>query len=266
MPEIGFCVGGKHIEAAWCGPAPERAPTLVLLHEGLGCVATWKTFPQRLAERTGCGVLAYSRPGYGRSDPTPLPWRPSYMHDEALNVLPAVLDQAKVRKAVLIGHSDGASIAAILAGSRQDSRIRGLVLMAPHFFVEDMGLRAIAAAKTAYETGPLRARLARYHQHVDVAFRGWNGAWLDPAFRAWRIDNCLAHIRVPILIIQGESDEYGTIAQIRLAEDEAYCPVEVAMLPDCRHSPYLDQPDATLAAVAEFVHRLLAVHEGLMPA
>jgi pimeloyl-ACP methyl ester carboxylesterase len=261
-----FTVDGKRIEAAWHGPPPDRAPTLVLLHEGLGCVATWKDFPKLLAERTGCGVLVYSRPGYGKSDPAPLPWRPSYMHDEANTVLPAVLDQAKVRKAILVGHSDGASIAAILAGSRQDFRIRGLVLMAPHFFVEDMGLRAIEAAKTAYDTGSLRARLARYHDHVDVAFRGWSGAWLDPAFRAWRIDDCVAHIRVPILIIQGEDDEYGTVAQVQLAEDDAYCPVDVTMLADCRHSPHLDQPEATLTAVAAFVHRLLAVHEGLLPA
>jgi pimeloyl-ACP methyl ester carboxylesterase len=261
-----FTADGKHIEAAWHGPAPDRAPTLVLLHEGLGCVATWKDFPKLLAERTGYGVLAYSRPGYGKSDPAPLPWRPSYMHDEANNVLPAVLDQAKVGRAILIGHSDGASIATIMAGSRQDFRIRGLVLMAPHFFVEDMGLRAIAAAKAAYQEGSLKSRLARYHDHVDVAFGGWCGAWLDPAFRAWRINDCVAHIRVPILIIQGEDDEYGTIAQVRLAEDEAYCPVEVALLADCRHSPHLDQPAATLDAVAEFVHRLLAVHEGLMPA
>jgi pimeloyl-ACP methyl ester carboxylesterase len=266
MSAIGFTIDGRHIEAAWHGAAPDRAPTLVLLHEGLGCVATWKDFPKLLAERTGYGVLAYSRPGYGKSDPIRLPWRSTYMHDEADKVLPAVLDHAKVRKAILIGHSDGASIATILAGSRQDFRVRGLVLMAPHFFVEDVGLRAIAAARTAYETGSLRARLAKYHEHVDVAFRGWNGAWLDPAFRTWRIDDCVAHVRVPILIIQGEDDEYGTIAQVRLAEDEAYCPVDVTMLADCGHSPHLDQPDQTLEAVAGFAHRLLAVHEGLMPA
>jgi pimeloyl-ACP methyl ester carboxylesterase len=266
MSATGFTVDGKHIEAAWYGPAPDRAPTLVLLHEGLGCVAMWRDFPQSLAARTGYGVLVYSRPGYGKSDPLPLPWPVTYMHDHALTTLPAVLDQAGVRKAILVGHSDGASIATILAGSRQDFRIRGLVLIAPHFFVENFGLRAIAAAHTAYETGTLRARLARYHDHVDVTFRGWNDSWLNPAFHAWRIDDCLPHIRVPILIIQGENDEYGTIAQVRLAEQEAYCPVEVTMLPGCGHSPHLEQPAPTLKAVAEFVHRVLALHEGLMPA
>jgi pimeloyl-ACP methyl ester carboxylesterase len=259
-------VGGRRIEAVWHGPAPERAPTLVLLHEGLGCVEMWRDFPVRLAERTGFGVLVYSRPGYGKSDPRPLPWPVGYMHDEAREVLPYVLDQAGVRKAVLVGHSDGASIATIYAGSFQDFRVRGLALLAPHFFVEEMGLRSIAAAKQAYEQGNLRARLARYHAQVDVAFRGWNDAWLDPGFRAWRLDDELAHVRVPILIIQGEDDEYGTAAQIEFAKEAAYCPVDALLLPGCRHAPQFDRPDATLAAVADFTHRLLTLHEGLAPA
>lgn len=261
-----FIIAGRRIEAAWHGPRPDEAPTLVLLHEGLGCVAMWRDFPQALAARTGCGVLAYSRPGYGKSDPVPLPRPVSYMHDEAAGVLPAILDQAGIRKAILVGHSDGASIATIYAGSRQDFRIRGLVLMAPHFFVEEVSIRSIEAAKRAYETGDLRSRLAKYHDHVEAAFRGWNGPWLDPAFRSWRIEAEVAHIRVPILIIQGEEDEYGTAAQVALAEEAAYCPVEVRMLAACGHSPQLDQPEATLAAVAAFVHRVLAVHEGLLPA
>jgi len=262
----GIVVGGRRIEAAWHGPAPERAPTLVLLHEGLGCVAMWRDFPARLAARTGYGVLVYSRPGYGQSDPVPLPRPLSYMHDEALDVLPHVLDQAGVRKTVLVGHSDGASIATIYAGGRQDFRVRGLALLAPHFFVEEMGLRSIVAAKHAYETGNLRERLARYHANVDVAFWGWNRAWLDPKFRDWRIDEYVAHVRVPILIIQGEEDEYGTAAQIELAKDEAYCPVDARLLKNCRHSPQFDQPEATLAAIAEFSHRILTLHEGLAPA
>jgi len=259
-------VGGLKIEAAWYGPPPDAAPTLVLLHEGLGCVAMWRDFPRRLAERSGYGVLVYSRPGYGHSDPVPLPRSLGYMHQEALDVLPAILDQAEIRKAILIGHSDGASIATIYAGSRQDFRIRGLVLIAPHFFVEEMGLREIRAAKAAYESGDLRWRLGRYHgANVDVAFWGWNRAWLDPAFRCWRIDDNLAYIRMPILIIQHFEDPYGTMAQIHAAEAEATCPVEVVMLAGAGHSPQLDDADATLEAIAAFVDHVLVTHEGPRP-
>jgi len=259
-----FTVGGLKIEAAWYGPRPDAAPTLVLLHEGLGCVGMWRDFPRRLAERSGYGVLVYSRPGYGRSDPVALPRSLNYMHQEALEVLPTILDQADIRKAILIGHSDGASIAAIYAGSRQDFRIRGLVLIAPHFFVEEMGLQEIRAAKAAYEAGDLRQRLSRYHgANVDVAFWGWNGAWLDPAFRGWRIDDALAYIRVPILMIQNLEDPYGTAAQIKAADQEATCPVEVVMLAGAGHSPQLDDPDATLEAIAAFVDHVLVTHEGL---
>src|SRR5947207_7151030 len=235
--ELVFTIAGKRIEAAWHEPEPEQAPTLVLLHEGLGSVAMWKEFPQNLAERTGYGVLVYSRPGYGRSDPVELPRPLTYMHEEARDILPAVLDRAGVRKAILVGHSDGASIATIYAGSRQDFRIRGLALIAPHFFVEEVTVRSIAAAKDAYETGDLRARLSKYHRDVDLAFWGWNGAWLDPQFRSWNIDEYLPYIRVPILIVQGEDDPYGTAAQIELAEQETYCPVEIRMVPAAGHSP-----------------------------
>jgi len=263
---LTFTIANRRIEAAWHGPSPDAAPTLVLLHEGLGCVAMWKDFPGKLAARTGCGVLVYSRPGYGKSEAVALPRPVTYMHDEAAQILPAVLDAAGVRKAILIGHSDGASIATIYAGSRQDFRVRGLVLMAPHFFVEDVSIRSIEAAKRAYETGDLRDRLARYHADVDAAFYGWNGPWLDAAFRAWRIDDHVAHIRVPILIVQGAADEYGTAAQIAVAEEAAYCPVEVATFERSGHAPQFDRPDETLDAVAAFVHRVLAVHEGLLPA
>jgi pimeloyl-ACP methyl ester carboxylesterase len=258
--DLTFTINSLRIEAAWHGPRPDEAPTLVLLHEGLGCVALWRDFPQALAERSGCGVLVYSRPGYGNSDPLPLPRAVTYMHEEAAQILPAVLDAAGVDKCILVGHSDGASIAAIYAGSRQDFRVRALVLMAPHFFVEAMNLRTIAEIKREYETGDLRARLARYHTHVDAAFYGWNGPWL--AFDNWTIEAEVAHIRVPILIVQGADDPYGTVAQIELARDVAYCPVEAVMLDHCGHSPHLDRPEATLDAVTAFVRRVLA-HEGL---
>jgi pimeloyl-ACP methyl ester carboxylesterase len=189
------------------------------------------------------------------------------MHDEAAEILPGVLDQAKIQKAVLVGHSDGASIATIYAGGRQDFRVRGLVLMAPHFFCEDLSVQSIAAAKDAYETTDLRTRLARYHgDNVDVAFWGWNQAWLHPDFRHWNIGEFLPTVRVPILIIQGRDDQYGTAAQLDLAQAEAYCPVEVLYLDNCRHSPQTDQPQATLDAIADFSHRVLTVHEGLAPA
>jgi pimeloyl-ACP methyl ester carboxylesterase len=262
-----FLIDGCHIEVARYGAAPDKAPTLVLMHEGLGCVSMWRDFPARLAERTGYGVFAYSRAGYGNSDPVPVPRALDYMHVEALEVLPRVLDAAGIRKAILVGHSDGASIATIYAGGRQDFRVRGLVLLAPHFFVEDVSIRSIEAAKSAYETGDLRARLAKYHgSNIDIAFWGWNKAWLDPAFRAWSIDDYVAHVRVPILIIQGEDDEYGTRAQIELAQREAYCPVDVTLLPHCGHAPQFDQPEATLEPIAAFVQRVLAIHEGLAPA
>ena len=265
MDEI--VIGGRRIEAEWHGPGPERAPTLVLLHEGLGCVGMWRDVPRMLAARTRYGVLVYSRPGYGKSDPLPRPRALRYMDEEAFGILPAVLDQAGVRKVILVGHSDGASIATIYAGGRQDFRVRGLALMAPHFFVEDLSIRSIVAAREAFEQGDLRERLRRYHgDNVDTAFRTWNDAWLDPGSQGWRIEESLAHIRVPILIIQGADDQYGTPAQLDLAEQATYCPVETLLLPECRHSPHLDQPDAALDAIAEFAHRVLTVHEGYAPA
>ena len=173
-------VNGKTLEAVCYGPPPGKAPTIVMLHEGLGCVALWRDFPRKVAEATGFGVFAWSRAGYGQSDPVELPRPLDYMTREALDVLPGVLDAIGFRYGILLGHSDGASIAAIYAGGVEDFRVRGLVLMAPHFFTEEAGLQAIAAAKTAYEGGDLRERLAKYHGHVDNAFYGWNGAWLDP--------------------------------------------------------------------------------------
>jgi pimeloyl-ACP methyl ester carboxylesterase len=259
--ELEFTIDDITIEASWHGPPSDAAPTLALLHEGLGCVAMWRDFPQQLATRTGCGVLAYSRRGYGKSGARPLPWPVTYMRDEAFDVLPRVLDEAGVRDCILVGHSDGASIATIYAGGRQDFRVHGLVLMAPHFFVEDVSIKSIEAAKQAYEHGDLRARLLRYHDHVEVAFRGWNDAWLNPHFRNWRIDDAVTHVRVPMLIIQGADDQYGTVAQVKLAQDEAYCPVEALVLEKCRHAPQVDQPEATLSAIADFAQRVLVVHE-----
>jgi pimeloyl-ACP methyl ester carboxylesterase len=189
------------------------------------------------------------------------------MHDEARPVLPKLLDAIGFRRGLLLGHSDGASIAAIYAGSVQDHRVRGLVLIAPHFFTEDMGIAEIAHAKIAYDTTDLRQKLKRWHDDVDNAFRGWNDAWLDPAFRQWDITEFLAYIRVPILIVQGADDQYGTVRQIEAAQRECYCPVDVTLMPGVRHAPHREAPDALLAVASEFANRLLRDHhEGTMHA
>ena len=201
-------IGGDELEYRMIGALPHEAPTLVFLHEGLGSVGQWGDFPERVATATNAGAFIYSRAGYGQSSPVPLPRPLTYMHDEALDVLPKLLDAIGFRRGILIGHSDGASIAAIYAGGVQDHRIRGLSLIAPHFVVEDVSIAAIAAAKQTYEGTDLREKLARWHKDVDVAFRGWNEAWLDPEFRKWDISDSLAYIRVPVQIVQGEADQY----------------------------------------------------------
>jgi pimeloyl-ACP methyl ester carboxylesterase len=181
------------------------------------------------------------------------------MHDEARQVLPKLLDAIGFRRGLLVGHSDGASIAAIYAGSVQDHRVRGLVLIAPHFVTEDIGIAEIARARAAYDQGDLRQKLTRWHADVDNAFNGWSGAWLDPVFRNWDITEELAYIRVPILIVQGVHDQYGTQRQIEVARAECYCPVEVALLP-ARHAPHREAAEATLQATADFANRLLRDH------
>ncbi len=247
-------IDGVSLETRWIAPAPADAPTIVMLHEGLGCVASWGPFGDALAKATGYGVFQYSRVGYGGSDPVALPRPLSYMHDEALTVLPKILDVIGFTRGILLGHSDGASIATIYLGGVQDHRIRGLVLIAPHFFVEDVSVASIAKARVAYQDGDLRNRLTKYHgANVDGAFRGWNDAWLDPRFRTWDIQESIGYVRVPILIVQGTTDQFGTVAQIRAAEQEAYCPVDVAMIEGAGHAPHLELPTETLAAVAAHV-------------
>jgi len=248
----------KRLEAVAYGPPPDKAPTIVLLHEGLGCLARWRDFPQTLAAATGHGVFAYSRAGYGRSDAVNLPRPLDYMSREARFSLPALLEAIGLKRGILLGHSDGASIAAIYAGDRSDARIEGLILMAPHLFTEAMGLASIAEAAHAYETGDLRAKLAKYHAHVDVAFRGWNDAWLDPGFRAWNIEDAVGRWRAPALLIQGADDQYGTLKQIRAIEARSLSPVTSLILKDCRHAPQVDQPEATLDAIVRFCAKVTA--------
>ncbi len=261
LSDSGFLdVGGVSLEYRMIGPRPDRAPTIVMLHEGLGCAGMWGDFPDRLSAATGAGIFVYSRAGYGQSSPVTLPRPLSYMHDEAHEILPRLLSGIGFKRGLLLGHSDGASISAIYAGSIQDHRIRGLILIAPHFFVEDVSVKSIAEAKTAYAQTDLRAKLGRWHKDPDNAFRGWNDAWLDPKFREWDITQELAYIRVPILIVQGEDDQYGTVKQIGVAQEECYCPVEAALLSGAKHSPQREAPEATLKAVSDFANRLLRDH------
>jgi len=249
-------VDGKRLEVRMHGPSPSEATTIVLLHEGLGSAELWRDFPAKLAEATGLGVFAYSREGYGNSDPVTLPRPLDYMERHAIEVMPGILNALSPRRVILLGHSDGASIAALYLGNFQDPRVRGLVLLAPHFFTEDGGLAAIAAAKQMYETGDLRTRLAKYHRDVDNAFRGWNDAWLNPEFKNWNIEECIDYVRVPVLAIQGKQDQYGTSAQLDALESRLYSPIEAVLLDDCRHSPFIDQPVETARAIADFVARL----------
>jgi pimeloyl-ACP methyl ester carboxylesterase len=251
------------LEYRMIGPRPnasDAAPTIVMLHEGLGSVGLWGSFPDEIAAATGAGVFVYSRSGYGRSRPGPMPRGTDFMHEEACTVLPRVLDAIGFQRGLLLGHSDGASIATIYAGSVQDHRVRGLVLIAPHFFIEEFGIAEIERANAAFASGELREKLKRWHADVDCAFRSWSEPWLHPDFRKWDITEALGYIRVPILIVQGEDDQYGTLKQIEAAQQECFCPVEAAVLPGVRHAPHREAPEQTLAVVTDFTNRLLRDH------
>jgi pimeloyl-ACP methyl ester carboxylesterase len=248
--------GGHRLEIERIDVGGAARPTLVLLHEGLGSVAMWREFPGRLAHATGCNAVVYSRYGYGKSDPLAGPHSVRYMHDEALVVLPELLDRVAVGRPILVGHSDGGSIALIHAGSGIRS-VTAVVTLAAHVLVEDISVASIAAAKVAWDSTDLRGRLARYHDDVDGAFRGWNDIWLHADFRAWNIEEYLPRIACPVLAIQGEDDEYGTMEQMRRIAAGAP-DVELVALEDCRHSPHRDQPEAVIGAITRFVDRVAA--------
>jgi pimeloyl-ACP methyl ester carboxylesterase len=252
MPFIS--VGGHRLEYERIDVGGHDRPTLVLLHEGLGSVAMWRDFPHLLAHATVSRVIVYSRYGYGNSDPLHESRNVRYMHDEALIVLPELLDALSIVNPILVAHSDGGSIALIHAGG-SGRPVAGIVAMAPHVFVEDISVASIAAARDTYETTDLPSRLGRYHANVDNAFWGWNDIWLHPDFRAWNIEGYLPRIQCPVLAIQGDDDEYGTMEQV--ARITAGAPdVEVVKLEDCRHSPHRDQPEAVLETISRFVDRV----------
>ena len=245
------------IEHAWIARERTGTPLMVFLHEGLGSLAMWKDFPQRLCDTLGCRGLVFSRPGYGRSTPRAADeaWAPDFLHQQAHELLPAFLTALDIdgtrHPLWLFGHSDGASIA-LLYAARFPAQVAAAVVLAPHIFVEELSLRSIEAARLAYLGGDLRQRLARFHDDVDSAFWGWNRAWLNPAFRAWSITAELHTLTCPLLAVQGLDDEYGTLAQISgIAHQVPH--TRCLELADSGHSPHRDQPQALMHAVADFL-------------
>jgi pimeloyl-ACP methyl ester carboxylesterase len=247
-------IGGRAIEYRVIPGAVSDRPPLVFLHEGLGCAALWRDFPDKVARELGAPALVYSRFGYGQSAGLEGPRTPRFMHEEALDVLPVLLDRAGIARPLLIGHSDGASIALIHAASA-GRPVAGLVLMAPHIMVEPISVESIARISATYAEGPLRTRLARYHAHVDDAFRGWADTWLNPAFLDWSLEVEARALSIPTLLVQGRDDEYGTLAQIERIAELAQGPTERVVLDKCGHSPHRDQEAAVLSAIADFAAR-----------
>lgn len=256
-------VNDSRLECRWIGQAQSGQPVLVFLHEGLGSAAQWRDFPDRIAGALGLPALVYSRAGYGGSDPVSLPRPVDYLDREGCDHLPAVLDQAGIGKAILIGHSDGGTIALVAAGDEgrrqpSDPRILGVVAMAPHSFVEDLCVEAIAKVTDIWRQTDMRQKLARYHgDNVDCAFHGWNDTWLRPEFKNWHIRQFLAAIRVPVLVIQGEDDEYASLEQVTIVRDLVPGGAQTLVLPQCGHSPQKDQPDQVAQAITAFVNRLM---------
>jgi pimeloyl-ACP methyl ester carboxylesterase len=264
-------IDGRRLEARWIGSPARGASTLVFLHEGLGSVGLWKDFPDRLAQRVGLPALVYSRFGYGSSDRAALPRPVTFLDDEA-SLLPRVLAAAGIDDAILVGHSDGGSIALLHAAipreeraaaassdaSRPPRAVRAVIVEAPHVFVEEVTLMSIRVAGEAFREGVLRRRLERYHDDVDAAFRGFHDVWLDPAFARWRIDDAkLASIQVPVLAIQGEDDPYGTLRQIEILRERAGGMVETRVVSaPCGHAPHVTHTEEVLDTMAAFVRGL----------
>jgi pimeloyl-ACP methyl ester carboxylesterase len=263
--ELPFDGRSIRLEYAWVGTTDRRAPLVVFLHEGLGSLSMWKDWPQRLCAEGGYRGLVYSRYGYGRSTARPAGerWSPRFMHDQALDTLPRLREALGIgepqTRPWLFGHSDGGSIALIHAACHPEG-VAGVIAVAPHIRVEDVSIASIEQARDAYRSTDLRERLARYHADPDSAFWGWNDIWLDADFRAWSIEAMLPQLRCPVLAVQGEDDEYGTLAQVR--DIRAAAPrTEVVEIPRCGHSPHRDQPELLLRVVTGFIARHeLAVH------
>jgi pimeloyl-ACP methyl ester carboxylesterase len=254
-----FCtIGARRVEVLDLR-AETAAPTLLLLHEGLGSIGLWRTFPRALHEATGARTLVFSRFGHGRSDPPPRPRTPMFMHEEALEVLPAVLAAFSIERPVLVGHSDGASIALIYASQYP---VSGLILFAPHVFVEEGGLRSIERSHHAFYHEGLRERMARHHDDPEITFSGWCDVWLDQEFRSWNIEPLLSHITAPTLLVQGADDQYGTLAQIDAIEAGVSGRTE-RLVVSGGHSPHLEHPEVVLAACRRFLESISSGYQAV---
>ena len=251
-------VKGSKLEIKWIRkPTKKSEPVIVFLHEGLGCVELWRDFPATLYKTLKTPSLLYSRQGYGRSSPSELPKSLDFMHKEGLEILPKLLDILEIERAVLLGHSDGASISLINCGGFQDRRIIGLVLIAPHVFVEDVSISSIKKAKLEFQKGKLREKLMKYHfTNVDCAFWGWAGTWLEEDFLNWNIEEYLDGINIPVLLIQGEDDQYGTLAQVKAIQNGIGINCTSEIISGCGHSPHLEKAETTLNIVKEFIKGL----------
>jgi len=254
-------LNSKKIEIQWHQKGQKDHPTLIFLHEGLGCTRMWKDFPLKVSQKTGCPVLVFSRFGYGNSDPCPLPWKINFMHKEALRILPEIIKKTQIKKYILIGHSDGGSIGIIFAGDQYAQELKGLkglITLAAHVFCEKITVDCIRQAKIDYEHHNLKQGLAKYHgQNTDNAFWGWNDVWLNPQFMNWNIKKYLNRIQVPMLAIQGINDQYGTQKQLESIKNRVKH-VETFLLDDCRHSPHTDQPEKVLKLMTQFIHWIIA--------
>ncbi len=256
MPQL--TAAGRSLAYVWIEGADASLPTLVFLHEGLGSIRQWRDFPQQVARATGCRALLYDRYGYGDSDVLAEDKvGKDFMHREALTFLPEILSELKIEKPILVGHSDGASIALIHAGVHP---VRGVAVMAPHVFIEEIGVTSIQEAARQFETTDLPQRLGRYHRDARKTFHLWADAWLDPAFPDWNIEAYLPGIHCPVLAIQGEEDEYGSMAQLDAIRRQVGGPCELLKLPQCGHSPHKDQPEKVLTSIAGFIGKIIGTN------
>ncbi|MBU1340382.1 MAG: alpha/beta hydrolase [Proteobacteria bacterium] len=250
-------LGRKKIEILWQKKGQKNYPTLIFLHEGLGCIKMWKDFPWRIAQKTGCPFLVYSRFGYGNSDPCPLPWKINFMHKEALRILPDIIKETQIKDHVLIGHSDGGSIGIIYAGSPRSNGLKGLITIAAHVFCERITVDCIQQAKTNYDRHNLKQRLEKYHGiNTDNAFWGWNDVWLNPNFINWNIEKYLNKIKVPMLAIQGKEDQYGTPRQVEAIKEQV-THIQTHLIDNCRHAAHLEQPERLLNITTQFIDQTI---------